>query len=135
MLGALYRLLALHAKATLEAAEKISPPMRKILDHIHRHYAEHVSEGDLAELTSLSVNYMHRRFSREVGMPPIQYLNHYRITCAKRILRDSEVSIAQLSEMVGFPNPNYFCRVFQKFADGLSPTAYRKKHRIAKKSR
>lgn len=135
MLGALYRLLALHAKATLEASEKISPPMRKILDHIHRHYAEHVSEGDLAELTSLSVNYMHRRFCREVGMPPIQYLNRYRITCAKRILRDSEVSIAQLSEMVGFPNPNYFCRVFQKFSEGVSPTAYRKKHRIARKTR
>lgn len=134
-ISALYRILAIHAKAVREATENISLRIRRVLDYIHRHYAESITESVLAEEASLSVNYMHRRFSTEIGMPPIQYLNQYRIGCAKQILRDSDVSIAQVAEMVGFPNPNYFCRVFQKHADGFSPTAYRKKHRLDRRKR
>lgn len=131
-LAALYRILSLHAKAAREAAEKISPRIRRVLDFIHRKYTDSITESMLADQASLSVNYMHRRFCSDVGMPPIQYLNTYRITCAKQILRDSDVPIAQIAEMVGFANPNYFCRVFSKFTD-ITPTAYRKKHRSARR--
>ena len=131
MLSGLFRLLALHSKSLTkgEKDKKISPPTQKILDYIHQNYASTISEQDLASLVNLSINYMHRRFCEDMGTPPIHYLNHYRIRCAKRLLIDSDFPIARIAESVGFSDSNYFCRVFQKYNRSSSPSAYRKKHK------
>ena len=131
MLSGFFRLLALHPKSLSqkEKAKNISPIIQEILNHIHQNYAERITEQDLANLVNLSTNYMHRRFCAEVGMPPIHYLNRYRIRCAKRLLVDSEFSIARISESVGIPDSNYFCRVFQKHSQNRSPSEYRKQHK------
>lgn len=131
MLSGLFRLLALHARSLEQKAQsqKRSPATQEILDYIHQNYAERITEQELATLVNLSVNYMHRRFCAEVGMPPIHYLNRYRIRCAKRLLADSEFSIARIAESVGIPDSNYFCRVFQKHSQNRSPSEYRKQHK------
>ena len=131
MLSGLFRLLGLHARSLMgDGTDKNrSPATQKILAYIHQNYASSVTEQDLASLVNLSVNYMHRRFCEEVGSPPIYYLNRYRIRCAKRLLIDTDFSVAQIAESVGFADSNYFCRVFQKYNPSTSPSVYRKKHK------
>lgn len=129
LIGALFRLLSLHAHCVQSKQQKkktYSPYVRTLLDYIKKNYALPLTESILASEVNLSVNYMHRCFSNEVGIPPIQYLNKVRMRCAKRLLSDSNYSMAQIAESVGFSNGNYFCRVFQKYNNGLSPTEYRK---------
>ena len=48
---------------------------------------------------------------------------------AKSLLKTTALSIKEISDSVGFQNPDYFCHVFQKHADGVSPTQYRKQIR------
>lgn len=61
-----------------------------------------------------------------MGVPPIRYLNNYRIQCAKKLLIDSNFTIANIAESIGFINPNYFCRAFKRHNNGISPSEFRK---------
>ena len=126
MLSGLCRLFALHAATKEKAPRSDSAYVRKIRAYIHDNYATIRSEAELADLVHLSTRYMNKIFKKETGKPPIQYLNHYRIRCAKSLLERPELSIHEISEMLGFSNPNYFCCVFQRHCNGISPLAYRK---------
>ena len=57
-------------------------------------------------------------------MSLIDCLNQFRIEKAKRLLLDSDLSIADVSEMVGFQNENYFCSVSKKIT-GMTPARLR----------
>ena len=54
-----------------------------------------------------------------------QYLNSFRIQRAKKLLVNEDLSIKEVAHAVGIPDPDYFCRVFQKHSAGVSPTQYR----------
>jgi AraC-like DNA-binding protein len=58
-------------------------------------------------------------------MTPIAYLNRYRITQAKRLLRETDQSITEIALTVGFSDSSYFSRVFRR-ETGLSPDAFRR---------
>ncbi|MBQ7347255.1 MAG: helix-turn-helix domain-containing protein [Clostridia bacterium] len=128
MMAGLFQLLSLNAASTGQTDERhYTPYVRTICDYIHEHYATVSCEAELAELVHLSKRYMHKLFKRELGTSPIRYLSDYRIHCAKNLLTDQGLSIQAVSEAVGFSDPAYFCRVFQKNCNGLSPSEYRKK--------
>lgn len=131
MLGVLCQLFALHAAALHEdsgATQHLSQSVLRICDYIHEHYADPIAERTLAELVHLSVPYMHKRFVKEMGIPPIRYLNRYRIQCARRLLLEDSLTVTKIAELTGFLDPNYFCCVFQRYSDGMSPTEYRRRH-------
>ena len=132
MLGVLCQLFALHAAALRggsDGVQHISQSVLRICDYIHEHYTEPVTERMLAELVHLSVPYMHKRFAKEMGTPPIRYLNQYRIQCAQRLLLEEErMTVTKIAEATGFLDPNYFCCVFQRYSDGMSPTEYRRRN-------
>lgn len=135
LLCALFRLLALHSKCVSSKQtnkKDFSPYAKKLLEYIRKNYAKPLTEASLASHVNLSVNYMHRCFCKEVGMPPIHYLTTIRLQHAKVLLTDSDYSISHIAESVGFSNGNYFCRVFQKYNNRLSPTQYRKKKKAEK---
>ena len=130
MLGVLCQLLALHIAAGREASagtQHISQNVLRICDYIHEHYTESITERALADSVHLSVSYMHKQFTKEMGIPPIRYLNQYRIQCAQRLLLEENLTVAKIAEATGFLDPNYFCCVFQRYSEGLSPTEYRKR--------
>ena len=130
MTGAFFRLLSLHSgRAPKSNTTTVSPYTAAILDHIHSHYSMRITENDMAEIVNLSTNYMHKIFLHDINMTPIYYLNLYRIKQAKRMLRETDLSISVIAEEVGISGGDYFCRVFRKYSDGLSPTEYRKRVR------
>ena len=131
MLNGLLQLLALHSVHSQKdlKQENYPPYVQTLQEYIHRNYASAINESDLAALVHLSVRYMHRIFKKEIGMPPIQYLNSYRIKCAKKMLTESNLTVAKIAEAVGFPDPNYFSCVFQRYSKNIPPSEYRKRHR------
>ena len=133
MIGGLYRLLACHSDYQSKKVEKqVSGYTQTILDHIHANYSSIITEKDLANTVNLSTNYMHKVFLCDMQTTPINYLNSYRIKCAKVLLRETDYSIARVAESVGISGGDYFCRVFRKYTGGLSPTEYRKQLRNGK---
>lgn len=130
MTGAFFRLLSLHSGSKpKDVTVPISPYTAAILDHIHSCYAKRITESDMAALVNLSTNYMHKIFLSDMKMTPIYYLNLYRIKQAKRLLRETNLSITSIADAVGISGGDYFCRVFRKYNEGLSPTEYRKRAR------
>ncbi len=99
--------------------------IREIAAYIDEHYAEELSLQDIAERCSLSREYISRRFKQEMGENISEYIERIRMDRAKVLLRNPQLRIAQISEMVGYQDDKYFSKVFKKAA-GVSPNQYRK---------
>lgn len=80
--------------------------------------------AELAEAASVDRTHLVRMFQRELGIPPIAYLNQLRQQEAAQLLVQTDLPIAQIGSRVGWDDAAYFARRF-KAAYGLSPSAYR----------
>ena len=66
-----------------------------------------------------------RLFRRETGVPPIVWLNRYRIEQSKRLLTTTDRPVAEIARAVGISDPNYFARLFRAVT-GKTPRALRR---------
>lgn len=92
---------------------------------IHENYSLSLSLADVAEKAGLSTAYFSTVFKKENGDSFVEYLTELRVERAKELLRDRQVCIYEVGEKVGYPDPNYFSKIFRKVT-GLSPEKYRK---------
>ena len=130
MLSGMFRLLALNSAVNKHGApQRISTYTQQILNYIHENYASYIDEAQLAQLVHLSVNYMHKIFVRDMKVPPIHYVTHYRLRCAKKLLKETDMTVTKIGEAVGLSGGNYFSRLFRKYNDGISPSKYRYKNK------
>jgi len=77
-----------------------------------------------AEVCRISESGFYRHFKEWAGVSPNEYRTNMRIAAAKSMLRNSAISIREIAEQVGFPDPYYFSRCFRRLV-GMSPRAYR----------
>lgn len=85
----------------------------------------HVTLQQLADYIGMSASHLSMRFRQQTGCSPIQYLNQIRMEKAAEMLRESDMQINQISYKVGFEDPLYFSRMFNKVMN-TSPKDYRK---------
>ena len=127
MLSVLFDLLSLHSPSDgIAHVNRYSPYVKGALTYIKDFYALDLCEDDIANAVHISTKYLHKLFKNEVGKPPMKYLNAYRVRHAKKLLITSNYPVSKIATLVGFSDPNYFCRVFQRFNNGISPLQYRK---------
>ncbi|PTW47351.1 AraC-like DNA-binding protein [Sphingomonas faeni] len=79
--------------------------------------------ADLADEAALSRSAFFARFSRIVGLPPMEYLLAWRMALAKRLLGDRELGVDQVAERVGYSSASTFSVAFSRHT-GLSPARY-----------
>ena len=60
----------------------------------------------------------------------MSYFTHLKIERAKRLLRESDLSVSRISELFAFDTPNYFTKTFKRLT-GYTPLQYKKIHRLA----
>ncbi len=127
MISGLFNLFALHSAQSRYVSNMVlSPLVDSICVYIRNNYASITHEEQIANAVHVSVSHMHKRFKSEMGITPLEFLQREKIKNAKHLLKNTNISISEISASVGFSNPNYFCLVFKKHYDGLSPSAYRK---------
>ena len=56
------------------------------------------------------------------------YFSQLKIDCAKRMLRESNLSVTQIADKLSFDSPNYFSKIFKKLT-GFTPLQYKKLHK------
>lgn len=79
-----------------------------------------------AELLNISSNYLSRIVSQIGGGTAIDMINRSVILQAKVLLKNSDMTIENISEELNFPNSPYFCRFFKR-ETGATPTEYRRR--------
>lgn len=94
-------------------------------DYIIDHLQEPITLELLEHKFHLNRYQLNKEFSRYIGMPPIEYQIHQRISKAKDLLRYSDLSIQEVATNVGLENFSYFSRLFKK-KTGLAPSTFRK---------
>ncbi len=80
---------------------------------------------EVAAMCYVTPAYFRRMFKAYMGMSPSEYRSRRRIERAKELLINSHLSIAEISDLLGFESPSYFCVAFKKL-EGVSPSAYQK---------
>ena len=97
--------------------------------YIRFHYAEDLTLKRLAKVVCLSSNYLCTLFRRVVGMSIGDFIDFVRMEKAAKLLIATELKMRDISIIVGFRNPSYFCK---KFRDtyGVSPRDYRSEYGI-----
>nr|WP_109366614.1 AraC family transcriptional regulator [[Ochrobactrum] soli] len=81
--------------------------------------------AELAFEASLSRSAFFARFSRTIGMPPMEYLSAWRMALAGRLLREHDLGLDKVAESVGYSSPSTFSVAFARYA-GISPSRYGK---------
>lgn len=112
-------LVPLHEKFSAESASQ-SYVLSHAVVYIAKNYAAPIRAADLASFCHCSVSSISHMFKQKTGRSISEYVNDIRIKDAKKLLASTDLSVQQVSEMVGFCNPNYFCKVYKQVT-GLSP--------------
>ena len=78
------------------------------------------------ESLHISTNWFIRNFKQHMKISPAQYLLSLRMVNAQSLLENTDYSVGEIAEIVGYDNQLYFSRVFKK-EYGISPAQYRKR--------
>ena len=81
--------------------------------------------ASLASEVGLSRSALAERFTRLVGMPPLEYLTIWRMQLAKRWLHQTDMSMGELALRLGYTSEDAFRRAFKREV-GTAPGAYRR---------
>jgi two-component system response regulator YesN len=95
-------------------ASHFPPPVLKAMDYIQEHYKEALSRNDAADAARISPAHLSRLFSKYLNTTFNEYLTDLRIEKAGALLRETSLSVKEISFAVGFKDPDYFGKVFKK---------------------
>ncbi len=106
------------------------PAVGRCLALMHASPGQDWTVDALAQAVNLSRSALAERFTRHVGVPPMQYLTHWRLLVAARELREHRGELARVAAAVGYESEAAFNRAFKrKF--GASPGQWRRQHQGA----
>ncbi|MGX7106176.1 helix-turn-helix domain-containing protein [Hutsoniella sourekii] len=100
----------------------------KIQRYIRNNYGDRITLDSLSEIIGINKYYMIRLFKQKTGLSPIDYLIHIRLAKAEQLLVQSETTISQIADIVGFHSPSHFSKTFKE-SNQMTPSDYRKKYR------
>ena len=115
MVGCLYLFLAqlIRHSARRTAGDPHQEYVANALRFIQYNYAGDIGVSDIARYVGISRSQLYRAFLQDFGISPHTYLQKYRISEACSLLRNPNLSIAEVASSVGFTDPLYFSRVFK----------------------
>lgn len=104
-----------------------------LVSAIKQYFAQHITDTvrveDICNEFDYSRSFLNKRFQNETGQSLAAYFTALKIEEAKRLIRDSDLNFAQISERLSFDNPQYFSRVFKNHT-GMTPTEFKNRAHI-----
>ncbi len=110
--------------AAAKKANIFSKPVIECMDYIDLHLHEAIAVRELAKMVGLNESYLSVLFKREAGMNLTQYVTKKRMEAAENMLRISDFSLAEISDILHFSSYSHFARTFRKYY-AMSPRQYR----------
>ncbi|HWL53214.1 MAG TPA: substrate-binding domain-containing protein [Chthoniobacteraceae bacterium] len=124
--------VALHEPVLGELIVRRSSQLRMMADErisraveiLQTRYTERLTLAALAKLCGMSRASFEAKFVEAIGVSPIRYLINYRLERANYLLAETNLSIKQITERIGFGEQTYFTRAFRK-KFGRPPSEHR----------
>ncbi len=98
--------------------------IERVKEFLERNYHKRVSLEDVADLVCLSPKYLSRLFKEKTGVGFNDYRIGIKMEKAGEILRESGLTVNEISYRLGYRNMESFIRMFKK-VKGLTPTEFR----------
>lgn len=98
--------------------------LRSFIALVSKHFREHRDTAFYARHLCLASHYLSPLIRQASGEPPSTWITKAVISEAKVLLKQSDKTVLQISEDLGFPNAPFFCRYFKR-ETGMTPSAYR----------
>ncbi|WP_228557287.1 AraC family transcriptional regulator [Myxococcus sp. AB025B] len=99
------------------------PDLARALRKMHADVAHRWTVAELGRVAGMSRAVFAERFTRTVGMPPMEYLLEWRIAIAKDVLLREPTPLAELAERIGYQSASAFSVAFSRHA-GCSPSGF-----------
>ena len=96
--------------------------------YIDLHFKETLTLEQLANEGHKNKFYLSHAFKREYGVSPINYMISKRIEESKYLLSETDLSMSQIAQLLGFSSLSYFSQVFHR-TQAISPKEYRQNHK------
>ena len=104
---------------------------KDIISCINMEYCEKITLQSIANRFNIAPSYLCQIFQKEIGMTFTKYITRLRIAKAAKLLSDTALPIAAISDETGFSQYYYFAKVFKKTM-GVTPSEYREEKSAAK---
>jgi len=117
-----YELLSLACGYTSRAGSLV----QNAIESTHRRFSEPgFNITELAHQLNVNRSQLSREFKERTGVTLIDFITAQRIQHALSLLKETELSIEEISRRSGYTDPDYFARVVRKTV-GVSPTEFRR---------
>lgn len=104
-------------------------PAHNMKQYIDNNMNNSISISDLQNIVHFSRTHTINLFKKEFGVSPHEYITSEKLRLAKNLLKNTTLSIAEISESLAFNDANYFSSFFRQ-ATGETPLNYRKREKI-----
>ena len=120
------RLMRTTALAVLTQPQQVSGNRQcaAVRRYIDLHFKEPLTLEQLAAEAHMNKYYLSHAFKREYGVSPINYMISRRIEESKYLLAETDLSMSQIAQLLGFSSLSYFSQVFRR-TEAVSPKEYR----------
>lgn len=99
--------------------------MAKSIKYINQHFNENINLKILADIEHYNVSYYSEWFKNNVNLTVTEYIRNLRIKKAKELMYETNLSILEISQMVGYDHNSSFTRAFKE-CENISPAQFRK---------
>lgn len=100
--------------------------IEEALRHMQEQIRKRITLEDICRKINLNESYFIRLFRRHLGSAPMKYFMELKLNAACNLLDNTEMSISQIADYLGFSEEFYFSRAFKKYK-GEAPSIYRRK--------
>ena len=114
--GQLKSILSLSGRAIVnsQSSSRGEFLVKKVIQYIHTHYREDVTNKTLGEFFGYHPNHLNRLIVQHMGMSIHRYLINCRIDAAIDLLQASDLKTGEIAEAVGFKDSTHFLKYFKK---------------------
>lgn len=114
-----------YEKAAKMKRQDENRPIRIVKQFVAEHYAESLTLEQASGLAGLSPAYFGTVFKKNTGFTFLEYVSKVRMDQARRLLKETNRTVADICTSVGYSDVRYFTKSFTKYS-GLKPNEYRK---------
>lgn len=107
------------------ATAALPAPLARAVHYLERRRLEPLTIEDIAGHAGVSASHLGALFRARFACAPLKYLQRLRLQLARRLLRNSYLSVGEVAAACGYPDVNWFVRLFRSH-HGLPPQRWRR---------